>query len=403
MLNEAERRLLASIEEKELIELLARLVRANSENPPGNERTAAEIVAAELEAAGIPVERQPVEEHRFNVIAELKGERTEKLLFNGHMDTVPAGDLRLWHEDPWGAVIRDGNMYGLGTSDMKAGVAAMIAAVKALHRSGAKLRRGLMFTAVIDEEVNFKGTAALLSDGKLAGCEMACISEPTSLRIGNRLKGALEFSVRTYGRSAHTGIAFAGDNAIYKMGRYLEALRAYNESLKARMDVPDLRYPTVNVGKLTGGVGVTLVPDRCELEFDRQVLPGEQMDEAEREVRELTETFSRDTGVQVELTLRQRFNNWTVGEDEPVVRELSAAVRDLRGGREPLFGGFNGYAEVEMLASAGIPSVLFGPGSLDVAHAPNEFVPLAEVTEAAKVFALWAYRYVTAERGEDQP
>ncbi len=398
MLGEQERRLLDSIDEEELIGLLARLVRANSENPTGNERAVAEIVAAELEAAGIPVELQPIEENRFNVIAELAGRRPEKLLFNGHMDTVPAGDLRLWNDDPWGAAIRGGNMYGLGTADMKAGVAAMIAAAKALRRSGAERERGLLFTAVIDEEVNFKGTKALLAEGKLAGCEMACVSEPTGLRIGNRLKGALEFAARTYGRSAHSGIAFAGDNAIYKMGRYLEALRTYNESLRARMDVPDLRYPTVNAGRLTGGVGVTLVPDRCELEFDRQVLPGERMDEAEREVRELTASFSRTTGVEVELDLRQRFNNWTVGEDEPVVRELSAALRDLHGGREPSFAGFNGYAEVEMLASAGIPSVLYGPGSLDVAHAPNEFVPLAEVTEAAKAYALWAYRYVTAKR-----
>jgi len=398
MHSEQERRLLESINTDELIDLLARLVRANSENPGNGERLVAEIIARELEEGGITAELHSVEGDRCNVLAELRGKRPDKLLFQGHMDTVPAGDLSLWNDDPWGAVIRGGNMYGLGTADMKAGLAAMITALKALCRSGAEWERSLMFAAVIDEEVHFKGTKALLSEGKLAGCEMACISEPTSLKIGNRLKGALEFAARTSGRSAHTGIAFAGDNAIYKMGRYLEALRLYNESLKTRMDLPDLRYPTVNVGKLTGGVGVTLVPDHCELEFDRQVLPGERLDEAEREIRELTEAFIQSTGVQVELTLRQRFNNWTVGAEEPVVRQLSAVLRDLNGGREPSFMGFNGYAEVEMLASAGIPSVLFGPGSLEVAHAPNEFVPLAEVVEAAKVYALWAYRYVTASR-----
>ncbi|RUS46192.1 M20 family metallopeptidase [Cohnella sp. AR92] len=393
---EQERRLLDSIDEAELVRLLQRLVRANSENPTGDESAVAAVVAEELEAAGIPTRLQPVEERRANVIAELPGRRKAKLLFNGHMDTVPAGDQALWRSDPWGADLRDGNLYGLGSADMKAGVAAMLIAVQALHRCGADFERGLLFTAVVDEEVGFKGTTALIESGLLADCEMACVSEPTSLRIGNRLKGALEFSARTFGRSAHTGIAFAGDNAIYKMGRYLEKLRVYNDSLAKRMDEPELKHPTVNAGKLTGGVGVTLVPDRCELEFDRQVLPGESMDEAEREIRELTNAFSRETGIEVELTLRQRFANWTVADDAPIVTSLANALEDLYDHRPPQFTGFNGYAEVELLASAGIPSVLFGPGSLDVAHAPNEFVPIREVVEASRAYALWAYRYMTS-------
>lgn len=394
-LTEAERRLLDGIEGERLTDLLKRLVQANSENPTGTERAVAEIVAAELEAAGLRVERQPVERDRFNVIAGLEGSRPERLLFNGHMDTVPAGDLGLWTDDPWAAAVRDGKLFGLGSADMKAGVAAMIEAIRALSLSGASFERGLLFTAVVDEEVGFKGTKALLAEGKLANCEMACVSEPTGLRIGNRLKGALEFSARTSGRSAHTGIAFAGDNAIYKMGRYLEELRRYNDALKERADDADLRYPTVNVGKVSGGVGVTLVPDRCELEFDRQVLPGETMEAAEREIRELTEAFSRREGVDVELILRQKFDNWSVADSEAVVRGLAGALRDLHGA-EPEYAGFNGYAEVELLAAAGIPSVLYGPGTLDTAHAPNEFVPLDEALAAAKAYALWAYRFMTA-------
>lgn len=397
-LTEAERRLLDSIDGEKLTDLLRRLVQANSENPTGTEKAVADIVAQELQGIeGLRVELQPVEPDRFNVIAELAGRRPQKLLYNGHMDTVPAGDRSLWTDDPWGAVIRDGRMYGLGSADMKAGVAAMIVAVQALSRLGIPFERGLLFTAVIDEEVGFLGTKALLAGNKLADCEMACVSEPTNLKIGNRLKGALEFAARTTGRSAHTGIAFAGDNAIYKMGRYLEELRRYNDSLKERMDEPDLRYPTVNVGKLQGGVGVTLVPDRCELEFDRQVLPSETMEEAEREIRELTASFSKREGVEVELILRQKFDNWTVAETEEVVRGLAGTLWDLHG-TEPEYAGFNGYAEVELLAAAGIPSVLYGPGTLDVAHAPNEFVPLDEVLAAAQAYALWAYRYMTAAR-----
>jgi succinyl-diaminopimelate desuccinylase len=394
LLTDHERLLLKGIDKEELTALLQRIVQVNTENPPGREQAVGEMIAETLQAEGCRVELQMVEGIRFNVIATLDGTRPEKLLFNGHLDTVPAGNLGLWTDDPWGAVIRDGRLYGLGSADMKAGLAAMIMAIKALCRSGITFERGLLFTAVIDEEVGFKGTRALLEANKLKHCTMAYVSEPTGLRIGSQLKGALEYTAKTFGLSAHTGNAFAGDNAIYKMGRYLEVLRKYNDSLKDRMDLPGLRYPTVNAGKLQGGVGVTLVPDRCELEFDRQVLPTETMEEAEREIRELTESFTREEGIEVELTLRQRFSNWTVDKSEEVVHALTTTIADLTG-HAAEFMGFNGYAEVEMLAAAGIPSVLYGPGTLDVAHAPNEFVPLDEVLVAAQAYALIAYRYVT--------
>lgn len=394
MLTQQENDLLQLIDEKELIRFLRQLVATNSENPPGREGAVARLIADKLRSIGCQVELQEVEGDRVNVIVALEGERPEKLLFNGHTDTVPAGNAELWDSDPWSAEIRDGKMYGLGSCDMKAGVASMIFAVQALVQSKAVRSRGLLFTAVIDEEVNFLGTKALLSNDKLADCVMACISEPTSLRIGNRLKGAMEFSARTVGRSAHTGVAFNGDNAIFKMGRYLEALREYNDDLAKVVSDPDLRHPTVNVGKIQGGVGVTLVPDYCDVDFDRQVLPSESMENAEKEVRHLTDALNREEGLGVELVLKQSFNTWTVSDREEVVVRLSEAINDATG-EESAFMGFNGYAEVELLSAAGIPSLLYGPGSIHVAHAPNEFVPLDEVVKAAKVYALMAHRFVT--------
>ncbi|WP_256757932.1 M20 family metallopeptidase [Cohnella sp. WQ 127256] len=394
MLTREENELLQSIDEAELIGFLQALVRTNSENPPGREMAVANLIAHTLQSFGCQVEIQPVDGDRFNVIVILEGEQSEKILFNGHTDTVPVGNLKLWSSDPWAAEIRDGRLYGLGSCDMKAGLAAMIYAIKALVESKTKFIRGLIFTAVIDEEVNFLGTTALLSDNKLADCVMAYVSEPTSLRIGNRLKGAIEFSARTYGKSAHTGVAFNGENAIYKMSRYIEALRSYNDSLAKDYSDPDLRYPTVNVGKIQGGVGVTLVPDYCELEFDRQVLPSESMDEAEIEIRKLTASINESEQIGVELVVRQSFSTWTIPEEEEVVRRLSSSIQDATS-QKPELMGFNGYAEVELLSAAGIPSVLYGPGSINVAHAPDEFVPMDEVIQAARVYALMAYRFVT--------
>lgn len=393
LLSETESKILAHIDPHEVTAFLRTLVRSNSENPPGNEKETAMLLADRLRSFGCDVRLQEVEADRPNVIGVLEGESREKLLFNGHTDTVKVGNIGDWTVDPLGGDIKDGRLYGRGACDMKAGLVAMVFAMQALRRSGVPFKNGIMFTGVIDEEVYFKGTKALIEAKLLQDCTSGFVSEPTGLEIVTRHKGGIEYTARTSGKSAHSGQAFQGENAILRMGKVLGALDAYNQTLSTRMDLPVLRYPTVNVGTIRGGTGVTFVPDRCRIEFDRQVLPGERLDTAAREVEDVFTRIRQKNGIAVELIENQRFNPWQISEQEPVVRRLGQAREKILN-QPPVFSGLNGYCEVEMLCAAGIPSVVFGPGHVSRAHVPDEQVAIREVVDAARVYALMAYEFI---------
>jgi len=389
--------IVTAIDESEMIHFLQQLVRCNSENPPGNERESAELVAELMRSFGCSVELQEVEPGRPNVIAILDGDEPANILFNGHLDTVKVGNTTEWKHDPLAAEIEGGYLYGRGSADMKAGLTAQVFAMKALADSGFPRKRSVMFTGVIDEEVFFKGTKALIAAGKLRHCRLGYVSEPSNLKIVIRQKGGIEYVARTYGKYAHSGAAFLGKNAILRMNKVLDALDRYNTDLQSRMNLPVLRYPTVNVGVIRGGTGVTFVPDLCEIEFDRQVLPGETVGQAEKEVGDVIKAVRRQHKIEVDLIKSQHFNIWEISKTDPVVRRLSQAAQKVFG-RRPGFTGINGYCEVELLAAEGIPSVVFGPGDIHTAHAPDERVKVQEVIDAAKIYALLAYQFVTAAK-----
>lgn len=394
MLTETEKAIIEHIDAHELIAFLQKLIRANSENPPGNEKETAQLLADQLRSFGCDVQLQEVEKDRPNVIGILAGKQNDKILFNGHTDTVKVGHTRDWTVDPVGGEIKDGYIYGRGACDMKAGLAAMVFAMKALKQSRVSFKKGILFTGVIDEEVYFKGTKTLIKEDLLQDCKLGFVSEPTSLKIVTRQKGGIEYRARTFGKYAHSGQAFQGENAILRMGKVLGALDSYNQALSQRMDLPVLRYPTVNVGTIRGGTGVTFVPDRCQIEFDRQVLPGEQIQDVAREIEQIFMDIRKDHEIAVELIKTQQFNPWQIRQQDPVVNRLQRAVEKVTG-RPPAFSALNGYCEVELLAEAGIPSVVFGPGADSAAHAPDERVAIQEVIDAAKVYALLAYEFIS--------
>lgn len=393
MLSKKEEDVLSLINEQEMIDFLVSLIRINSENPPGNEKEIGDFLAHKLQDVGCQVELQEVEGDRRNVIAVVEGKSPEKLLFHCHIDTVPFGNPCDWHVPPGEGKLRDGLLYGRGASDMKSGLAAAVFAIDAILKSGIELKKGMMLTGVVDEEVYFKGIQRLFDEHKLMDCKMAYVCEPSSLEIMTSLKGGIEFTAGTVGKTVQSGMAFLGENAIIKMAKVINALEEYNNLLKKKMELPGLRYPTVNVGTIKGGSGVTAVPDMCEIDFDRQVLPGEDLAEARQEVIKVIGQVEKDYGIVVKLKENQYFNSWTVSKEAPVVKNLAESFWGIFQ-RKPVYSGVNGYCEAELLASKGISSVVFGPGDLVTAHTPNEKVLVQNVIDAAKVYALTALRSV---------
>lgn len=394
MLTKIENHILNQLDIKEMTTFLQKLVQSNSENPPGNEKQTALLIQEQLERFGCKTTLQYVEPGRPNIIGVLEGKSPGKLLFNGHTDTVKAGDYKDWTADPFSGKIRDGYLYGRGACDMKAGLVSMIFAMRALKKSCIPFNKGIMFTGVIDEEVNFKGTRALIKEHIIDECRLGFVSEPTGLNIVTQHKGAIEYRAAASGKSAHSGQAVKGVNAIVRMAKFIAALESYNDELACRDRHPVLGHPTVNIGTIRGGTGITLVPDLCEIEFDRQILPGDSIETAGREISGIIAQIERDHHFKIELTQTQQFNSWQIPESHPMVQWVKGVFEKTLE-QKPATAGFNAYCEVEMLTRSGIPSLVFGPGSIDEAHSPDERVLIQDVIEAAKVYALCGYDFVS--------
>lgn len=391
---EQEHRILQLVDTEGAVSFLQKLVQSDSQNPPGNEMEVAQIIKKQLDDMGLTTEMQEVEKGRFNIIGLLAGESDEQLLFNGHMDTVKIGDREGWEKNPFGGEIEAGKLYGRGACDMKSGLAAMIYGLDALVKSGIPRKKSILFTGVIDEEVYFKGTQALIDSGKLQKCTRAYVSEPTAVCIATSLQGAAEFTAKTYGLASHSGMAENGMNAIVPMAEFIIELNRLNKKLQSKgASLGFSVNPCLNIGIIRGGVDVLLVPDYCEMSFDRQVFPGEDMQQAIDEVTVLFNNMCKKYKINGDLSCNQHFNFWQANKAHPVV-QAATRCHELVTGEYPMDILFRAYAKVEMIEQQGIPGMLYGPGNILQAHRPDEFVLIDEFCTAIRTYALIAYDFV---------
>ncbi len=274
---------LAQIEEKELVELCQNLIKIPSHKDTlSREKEIALFLKDFMEREGIEVVLQEVTEGRSNVIGRLRGTgKGPNLLFNGHMDTVrPLG-----MKDPYRAKVKDGKIWGRGTVDMKSGLAGMTYALIAIKRAGMKLKGNLILAAVVGEENINEGTQRLIEEG--FQCDTAVVGEPTDLQIVIVHKGIewIEISIR--GKASHASVPKEGINAIVNAARLVCALE---EKLVPKLSQTPksnrlVGSPTLNIGKIWGGVRNSVVPDLCKIQLDRRTLPGEKIEDILSEIR----------------------------------------------------------------------------------------------------------------------
>jgi acetylornithine deacetylase len=375
-----------AVDIQRLLDLASALIQIPSENPPGNERPVAEFLASYLSDLGLPTELLDFAPGRTNVLSCLAGPRPgPHLIFNGHIDVVPAGDG--WSLDPYKPEVRDGRLYGRGAADMKGGVAAMIAAVEAVRRVEIPLHGTLTLAFVADEEVGGSGTRQLVRNG-LRG-DWAIISEPTELRPVVAHKGDINFCVKVYGVAAHSSVPHRGVNAIYKAAKVVDLVQELSVRLSGRSH-PLVGQATVSVGTIHGGTIAWMVPDQCDLSIDRRVLPSERPEEVIAEFRALLDDLSRqDDQFRFELSTPVLALPMEIDPDEAVVVALRAAVTRVLGS-DPGVHGWSATCDASIFVhEAKIPTVIFGPGSIDYsAHKPDESVGVQELVQAAQVYAL---------------
>jgi succinyl-diaminopimelate desuccinylase len=377
------------LNKSEVTTLLQDLIRIPSLNPPGQEGLLADFIVSWGQKNGLEVTLDQVLPGRPNVYITLKGrERGPTLLFNTHMDVVPAGEG--WDSDPFSGQLVGDQVFGRGAADTKGSLAAMLAAIKTLADSHLLLRGNLTLAAVMDEEDDGKGTQHSLAKGMRA--DFAVVGEPTSLEVVASAKGSATFRIVTKGKAAHSSVPNEGVNAIYAMRRVIESMENLSKEL-AHKSHPLLKHPTVSVDVIEGGTTPWMVPESCSIIIDRRTLPSETLDDVQNELKLILQKLKNETPeMVVELTPHQIAEAAEISQQEKIVQmaaEETSAVTKL----PAKVGGMNGTTDARYLINrAGIPSIILGPGQLSQAHKVNEHISVTEVAQAAEIYSRIAMR-----------
>ncbi len=379
--------------------LLRETIRQRSDYPPGDCRAAIDVIAQKLSQSHVDMELLALEEHQPNLIASYPSKGKGKcLVFHSHIDTVSAGDESRWHFAPFGGEVHDGFIYGRGAGDDKSSVVAQIIALIALAKSRVNLKGTLQVAIVSDEESGgLKGTYWLREKQYLKPDAMV-IGEQTNnyIALGERVACGIDLMV--YGKSAHGAMPWVGENAVLKTARALSWLQDKLIPLLESRKHPYLPPPTLNIGRIQGGVQWNIVPDWCKVEMDRRLLPGESRETAVREIQQCLDEFSIAVEpLQYTLTSTGEVaKNINTPADSPFVQVATSALRDVCGEERPLTG-YVQTSDGRWFASDGIPIIIFGPSDPVVAHSPDERVAVEQVVETARFLALLAMRWLGTE------
>jgi acetylornithine deacetylase/succinyl-diaminopimelate desuccinylase family protein len=372
----------------DLARLLSDLVAIPSVNPMGRALSGPEFFETKLtayleqwfDALGVRHERLPVAPGRDNLLAwyDQPGARP-RVLFDVHQDTVPVGGMTI---PPFIPTIEQGRLYGRGSCDVKGSMAAMLWAFARLVREKPAGAASVLLACTVDEEFTHLGSSRLSAMSH--GADLAIVAEPTLLDVVTCHKGVLRWKIRTNGVACHSSTPELGVNAIYRMGKVLESLESYAATVKRIKPHDVLGAPSLSVGRIEGGESVNVVPDWCEVEVDRRLIPGEVPDQCIRDAREwLTTHLVADNSFDFAKPWVQM---------PPLAPEASAwlpcliTAIEAATGRRPQVRGVPFGTDAGPLSATGIPCVVFGPGDIAQAHTKDEWIDLDQVTQAAEAY-----------------
>jgi acetylornithine deacetylase len=411
-----ERRVLAAIDSDGLLDTICRLVAVRSLNGTSGEDEAQRFVAAEMTSIGLDVDCWPLDMHalRQHPAYTAEVDRSEglgvtgamghgdgpSLILNGHVDVVPVGDEALWTYPPWQGTVAEGRVYGRGALDMKGAVCCALHAAKAIRDAGVELNGRLLIQSVIAEEDGGAGTLGAVLRGP--GADAAIVLEPTELQLAPAQAGALNFRVTVPGRTAHGAMRAEGVSAIEKFVPVLQALLALEAARNDAIDDPlfaDYALPIplcpgiVRAGNWASNVAESLV---CEGRYG--VAVGEDLGDARGRLEAAVagaaaaDDWLRDHPPVVEWWGAQ-FAPASIPADHAIVQAVGAAFQDATG-RPPRLQGMTYGADMRLLVhQGGIPTMMFGPGNIRVAHQPDEHVPVDDLIAAVRTLVLTIVRF----------
>lgn len=388
----------------DLIQTLADLVAIPSVNPMGRDDHGPEFYEYRVtdylerffQRLNVPYARQLVAPKRENIVARLDGDTDGLIMLEAHQDTVPVVGMTV---EPWNPVVRDGKLFGRGSCDIKGGMAAMLWAFARLVAERPTGRPAVLMACTVNEECGFAGAKKLPELWQTGSTiiprrpDAAIVAEPTELNVVVAHKGVVRWRCHALGRAAHSSQPQLGDSALFRMARVLEALEIYQHDIVGNLaEHPRCGRPTLSVGTIAGGLSVNTVPDHVTIEIDRRCVPGEDPRQAYRHVVDyLASCLGADASVRHEPPFSE-----SRGLADTNNRALASYVSSVAQTQVPgcVIEGVNYGTNAEAFSDAGIPTVVFGPGSIAQAHTADEWIALDQLEIAShlyyRVATLWS-------------
>ena len=389
----------------EILKLATDLIKIPSENPPGDMTEIANFITNHLDNYGISCKKYEPEKGRINLICNIGKKSGKTLVFNGHMDVVPAGEKDKWSFDPYAGVIKDGFILGRGATDMKGGLTGIIITTEFLTEIEGMLNGELILTLVPDEETGGRFGTGWIIEQKIVEPDACIIAEPTELTtIDIGQKGALWCKATVFGKPTHGSLApYKGDSAILKACKVMNKLLKVTE-IKATPseDIAEviekskkivdaligekgiskiLSSPSVNIGIIKGGTKVNMVPDKCEIEIDMRLPIGISVSDVTRKIRELLAEFGDDV---VFTTITGIEPNYTSPNTE-LVAITRENIKEILGAEPEIFVQW-ASSDARYFRLKGIPTIHYGPAVIEGIHGYNEKVKAEDVITATKVY-----------------
>jgi acetylornithine deacetylase len=401
---------------QEYIDFLAKLVQTDTQVIGhgvlgGNEKAGQAIIKEKLLSLGFDVDEFLVEDEKIkkypganlghnnegrpNIVGVLKGKGGGRsLILNGHIDTMPYGNLEKWSKDPFSGEVEGDFLYGLGATDMKASLSAMIMSAQVIRSLGIELKGDLIIQSVVDEEGGGNGTLACVERGYKA--DAAIVGEPTNLHIQTAHMGFLFHEITVEGKSLHSSQLWAGENAIDKAIKIYHALKVLEHRWLMTEKHPLLPGPTINLGVIEGGIAGSVVPGECTLKTCLHYQPKANQTHEEtrnfvnQQVLEVIENVVRGDPWLREhppkVTVYQEGFPFETPIDHPLVQEMKQVVGDILDG-EPIIEGMPAGCDARLLSSFGnIPTIIFGCGFPEQSHSVDESVPISQYLKLIEIY-----------------
>lgn len=382
----------------DVVELTQRLVQVPSVNPMGHkvdqpeiqlEHRVGDLLEQIFQQIGVEYERIEVAPQRDNVIACLPGTSDKIVVLEAHQDTVPVEGMTV---DPFGGTHVENRIYGRGSCDVKGGMAMCLAVLSRLKENPGENQPTVLVACTVNEECGFTGARHLAStwhngNSKLISKlpDAVFVAEPTLMNVVVSHKGVIRWRCHALGQAAHSSRPSVGDSAIYRMADVLKIIREYEQTVLA--NAPEqgaLGPPTISVGTISGGVSVNTVPDCCTIEIDRRVLPGESQEEVRQEVIDyIASKIDDPEKVQHDPPYMSSPGLPLADSNQALASHIAEVAKE--------FGVTSEFMQVAYGTDSpayfaiGVPSVVFGPGSLAQAHTKDEFIEVEQLYQATDI------------------